>query len=99
MSNNQDGFASLDEAAEAVAAYLPHRPRPSDNSRLEKNLRLRKSPNGELRYYWHWDPTMLAVWRHSTDPSKQIQNEERLYRAAHALSVPTLIVRAASVMS
>ncbi|GAB4017705.1 alpha/beta hydrolase [Spirosoma migulaei] len=93
MSNNQDGFASLTEAAEAVAAYLPHRPRPSDHSRLEKNLRLRKSPTGELRYYWHWDPTMLSVWRHTTSPDKQIQNEERLYRAANALTVPTLIVR------
>lgn len=47
MSGNQDGFASLDEAAEAVAAYLPNRPRPSDNSRLEKNLRLRTSKTGE----------------------------------------------------
>lgn len=98
MSRNLDGFASLNEADEAVAAYLPHRSnatsaRSSGNSRLEKNLRLRKSPTGELRYYWHWDPTMLAVWKHTTSPDKQIQNEERLYRAASALSVPTLIVR------
>lgn len=93
MSGNQHGFASLDEAAEAVAAYLPHRPRPSDHSRLEKNLRLRASPTGELRYYWHWDPTMLALWRQTTGPDKQIQHEERLYRAARALTVPTLIVR------
>lgn len=93
MSGNQDGFASLDEAAEAVAAYLPHRPRPSDHSRLEKNLRLRPSPTGELRYYWHWDPRMLSLWRQNTGPDKQIRNEERLYQAAHALTVPTLIVR------
>lgn len=88
MSGNQHGFASLDEAAEAVAAYLPHRPRPSDNSRLEKNLRLR---NG--RYYWHWDPVMLTGWRQNTTPDRQIHNEERLYQAARALTVPTLIVR------
>lgn len=93
MSRNQDGFASLEEAAEAVAAYLPHRSPPSDYRRLEKNLRLRKSPTGARRYYWHWDPTMLAVWRHTTEPAKTIQNEERLYRAARALTVPTLIVR------
>lgn len=93
MSNNQNGFANLDEAADAVAAYLPHRPRPSDHSRLEKNLRLRKGPSGELRYYWHWDPTMLAIWRQTTDPARQTQNEERLYKAARALTVPTLIVR------
>ena len=103
MSQNLDGFASLDEAAEAVAAYLPHRSdatrsgtapdRPSGHRRLEKNLRLRKSPTGTMRYYWHWDPTMLAVWQHTTEPTKTIQNEERLYRAARSLTVPTLIVR------
>ena len=98
MSRNQDGFASLTEAADAVAAYLPNRPRPSDHSRLEKNLRLRKGPTGESRYYWHWDPTMLAVWRQNTSPDRndgpnQTTNEERLYRAARALTVPTLIVR------
>ncbi len=98
MSGNQDGFASLDEAAEAVAAYLPHRPRPSDNNRLEKNLRLRKGADGKSRYYWHWDPKMLALWRQNAgldraDGSQQTQNEARLYRAAHALAVPTLIVR------
>lgn len=93
MSRNQDGFASLSEAAEAVAAYLPHRPRPSDHSRLEKNLRQRKSATGQLRYYWHWDPKMLSVWRQDTGPDQQLNNEERLYRAAHALTVPTLIVR------
>ncbi|UFH52611.1 alpha/beta fold hydrolase [Spirosoma sp. KNUC1025] len=93
MSGNLNGFASLDEAAEAVAAYLPHRPRPSDHSRLEKNLRLREGPTGALRYYWHWDPKMLALWRQNTGPLQQTRNEERLYQAAHALSVPTLIVR------
>ncbi|GAB3550369.1 alpha/beta fold hydrolase [Spirosoma fluminis] len=93
MSGNQHGFASLDEAAEAVTAYLPHRPRPSDHSRLEKNLRFR---NG--RYYWHWDPKMLALWRQHTLPdsngqARHLLYEERLYEAARALTVPTLIVR------
>lgn len=93
MSGNLNGFSSLDEAAEAVAAYLPHRSRPSDHSRLAKNLRLRKGPTGELRYYWHWDPKMLALWRQNTGPDRQIRNEERLYAAARALTIPTLIVR------
>ncbi len=98
MSRNQDGFASLDEAAEAVAAYLPHRPRPQDTSRLEKNLRLRSHatpahPAGNPRYYWHWDPAMLARWQQSTAPDRTTANEERLYRAAQSLTVPTLIVR------
>ncbi|SOD82236.1 alpha/beta fold hydrolase [Spirosoma fluviale] len=93
MSQNLDGFATLGEAAEAVAAYLPNRPRPSDNSRLEKNLRLRRGPHGDMRYFWHWDPNMLNIWRHSTGPDKQTSNENRLYQAAHSLTVPTLIVR------
>ena len=36
---------------------------------------------------------MLAVWQRATGPDQQLQNEERLYRAARALTVPTLIVR------
>jgi pimeloyl-ACP methyl ester carboxylesterase len=93
MSGNQRGFTSIHEAAEAVAAYLPNRPRPADNSRLEKNLRLRRSPTGEDRYFWHWDPTMLALWREHAGPEQQQMNEARLYQAARSLTVPTLIVR------
>jgi hypothetical protein len=55
MQGNADGFASLEEAADAVAAYLPHRERPSDLSGLAKNLRA--LPDGRLR--WHWDPRFL----------------------------------------
>lgn len=47
-----DGFATLEEAADAISAYLPNRKRPSSLDGLRKNLRLR--PDG--RYYWHWDP-------------------------------------------
>ncbi|GAA4414536.1 alpha/beta fold hydrolase [Nibrella viscosa] len=96
MSANLDGFGSLDEAADAVAAYLPQRPRPSDLSRLEKNLRLKPSPNGGAdRYYWHWDPQFLATWQQfaSATTEQRIGYEERLFKAAKALSVPTLIVR------
>ncbi len=34
-----DGFASLDEAAAAVAAYNPHRQKPPAPEGLRKNLR------------------------------------------------------------
>lgn len=88
-ANMNEGFASLEDAAASVAAYLPNREKPSDHSRLEKNLRLR---NG--RYYWHWDPAMLRLWKDwSKDPANQIAYEERLFKAARNLSVPTLIVR------
>src|SRR5215510_12408056 len=32
MTGNPNGFATLEEAADAVAAYIPHRPRPKDLS-------------------------------------------------------------------
>lgn len=84
----EQGFASLAEAAEAVARYLPARPRPQDHERLGKNLRLR----ADGRYYWHWDPRMLDYWRHAAVDQK-IRNEERLFAAARRLTVPTLLVR------
>ena len=86
-ANMKEGFADLEEAAEAVAKYLPHRNKPKDNSRLEKNLRLR---NG--RYYWHWDPKMLQLWQ-SISPEQAIKQEEKLFDAAKNLVVPTLIIR------
>src|SRR6185312_11487452 len=49
------GFASLDEAAEEVAAYLPQRRRRKD--RYELAQLLRRGADGRLR--WHWDPAML----------------------------------------
>jgi non-heme chloroperoxidase len=82
MTARPDGFASLEDAADTIAAYLPHRPRPKNLSGLSKNLRLRA--NG--RYYWHWDPQLLTSPNRRRDP-------ERLLRAARALRVPTLLVR------
>lgn len=88
-ANAEHGFGSLEEAAEAVAAYLPHRPKSTDLGRLEKNLRFR---NG--RWYWHWDPKMLKQWKENAkQPDYQLKGEERLYTAARNLQIPTLIVR------
>jgi non-heme chloroperoxidase len=86
-SHLENGFGSLEEAAAAVAAYLPQRSKNYDHSRLEKNLRFR-----EGRYYWHWDPQMLKVWKNAT-PDQQIAYEERLFAAAQNLKAHTLIVR------
>jgi pimeloyl-ACP methyl ester carboxylesterase len=88
MSAHTDGFESIEHAAEAVAKYLPHRPKPSENSRLEKNLR--KKADG--KYYWHWDPAMLENWKKIT-PDIKIKMEERQFAAAKKLKIPTLIVR------
>jgi pimeloyl-ACP methyl ester carboxylesterase len=82
MSAYPDGFTSLEEAADHVASYIPHRPRPKDNSGLAKNLRL----GADGRYRWHWDPNMINPRRRRRDP-------ERMLTAARSLKVPTLLVR------
>lgn len=87
-ANMAEGFATLEEAADAVAAYLPHRTRPKTLTRLEKNLR--KKEDG--RYYWHWDPKILDSWKKST-PEQILADTQRMYDAANNLKVPTLIVR------
>ena len=83
MQSKPEGFASLEEAAEAVAAYLPHRKRPRDLSGLEKNLR--RGENG--RYRWHWDPKFM---QHGRGPGL---NQEHLLKAASSLDTPSLLVR------
>jgi pimeloyl-ACP methyl ester carboxylesterase len=84
MTGNPDGFASLDEAIVAVAAYLPHRPRPKDGSGLMRNLR--RSEDGRL--YWHWDPLFLT-----SAQKHKLADRERMLAAARRVSVPTLLVR------
>lgn len=60
MSERVDsGFASLEEAADFIGSYLPHRPRPRDLSGLSKNLR--RGQDG--RYRWHWDPRFVTSVR------------------------------------
>ncbi len=83
MNGAPDGFGSVEEAADAVAAYLPHRPRPKDTSGLMKNLRERDG-----RLHWHWDPRFLANRRNG--PTDQ---QERLEAAARNLAIPTLLIR------
>lgn len=87
MGSAPDGFASLEAAADAVAAYLPHRPRPGDTSGLLRNLRLR---NG--RYYWHWDPAFMQMGR-GADSKYRFEGPNPLEQAARALQLPTLLVR------
>ena len=84
MHSGLDGFASLDEAADAIAAYLPHRKRPRDVSGLAKNLR----QGDDGRWRWHWDPRFVR--RMQPDPSF---SHQRLSTAARAIRIPTLIVR------
>ncbi|WP_407050583.1 alpha/beta fold hydrolase [Methyloraptor flagellatus] len=83
----QEGFATVEEAADAVAAYLPHRPRPKSLDGLKKNLRL--SPDG--RWRWHWDPRFMDGPR-AVDTDGHLLTD-RLSAAARRLAIPTLLVR------
>jgi pimeloyl-ACP methyl ester carboxylesterase len=56
MRDHLDGFATVDDAAAAVAAYNPRHRASADHSGLMKNLRMR--PDGRFR--WHWDPRIIA---------------------------------------
>ncbi|MBX3025296.1 alpha/beta hydrolase [bacterium] len=80
-----DGFASLEEAADTIAAYVPHRTRPKTLDGLAKNLR--RHPDG--RYRWHWDPQFMSGKR----PPDVHSQHDRLFAAARALRIPTLLVR------
>lgn len=84
MTAYPQGFSSLEEAADAVAAYLPDRPRPSDPSGLRRNLRLKE----DGRYYWHWDPALFKTLQAS--PQHQLARYEA---AARRVKIPTLLVR------
>ena len=86
MGSGLHGFATLEEAAAAIAAYTPNRPKRMNRAGLMKVLRLR--PDG--RWYWHWDPRFLALGRTEV-PRPEF---EALFQEAMAnIRVPTLLVR------
>ncbi|WP_432246508.1 alpha/beta fold hydrolase [Mycolicibacterium sp. ELW1] len=83
MFSNVDGFDNLEQAADAIAEYLPHRTRPKNLDGLKKNLRFRDG-----RWFWHWDPAFLTAPK--DDPFGRV---ERLEQAAIDLTIPILLIR------
>ena len=83
MAQKPEGFESLDEVAEAISAYQPHRARPRTLDGLAKNIRL----GADGRYYWHWDPRWQAT------PRALDERLVRLSACARRLVLPTLLVR------
>jgi pimeloyl-ACP methyl ester carboxylesterase len=84
-----DGFATLDDAADAIAAYQPHRPRPTDLSGLAKNLR----QGDDGRWRWHWDPAFLNIRTGGTSEHARDRHHDELVEIARRLTLPTLLVR------
>lgn len=83
MGQKPDGFESLDEVAEAIANYQPHRARPRNLDGLAKNVRL----GDDGKYHWHWDPA-FRVGRRDLDARRV-----RLEACASNLTLPALLVR------
>lgn len=81
-----EGFSSLDEAADAIAAYRGGA-RPRDVGGLRKNLR--QADDG--RWYWHWDPKF-------SEGTKAIPTDQLVAAAARVreLELPTLLIRGRS---
>jgi pimeloyl-ACP methyl ester carboxylesterase len=99
MRSGADGFPTLDDAADAISAYNPHRTRPKDLSGLKKNLRQRE----DGRWYWHWDPRFMGSMVNPEPgpgldgiPQQRFTPVSRLEAASRAITVPTLLVRGGS---
>ncbi|MFN8103876.1 MAG: alpha/beta hydrolase [Acidimicrobiia bacterium] len=85
MTAQPDGFADLEAAAAAIAAFMPHRPPPTDPSGLAKNLR----QDADGRWRWHWDPALM----NGPHTMRGALDSARLEAAARHVRIPTLLVR------
>lgn len=85
MTQYPEGFVSLEQAAEVVAAYNPNRPAPRDLNGLAKNLRQRD----DGRWYWHWDPRFMQ----GDHQQKVARIGQQMKDAASGIEIPTLLVR------
>jgi pimeloyl-ACP methyl ester carboxylesterase len=85
MIGHHNGFATLEEAVDAVAAYNTDRPRPKNTSGLRKNLRLRE----DGRYHWHWDPRMMSASPEPEPPTRA----ESVIQVSKGVTIPLLVVR------
>lgn len=83
MSWKPSGFDSLQEVADAIASYQPHRKPPGSLSGLAKNVRL----GADKKYHWHWDPRFRDISRNLEE------RQQRLEKCSRRLTLPTLLVR------
>ncbi len=87
MRSGIHGFESLEDVAQAIAEYNPHRKRTVNVDGLRKNVRLRQ----DGRWHWHWDPALIE--HNGREPDRGVQARARA--AARDVHVPTLLVRGA----
>ena len=83
MKQKPEGFDTLEEVADAIASYQPHRARPRNLSGLAKNVRV----GSDGKYRWHWDPRFLDR------PTDVVKRQQRFEACAKNLRLPVLLVR------
>lgn len=88
LRHMEDGFATLDDAANAIAGYTRNRERRGSSEGLSHYLRL----GDDGRYRWHWDPAFLGNAEERRGNGLQ---DDRLERAARTLTLPVHLVRGA----
>ncbi len=95
MAAYPDGFGNLDDAAEVIAAYNPHRARPDNVDGLRKVLRQRR----DGRWVWRWDPAFIHsnfdfLRGEPTTGTEQFDAIGHLLSdGARRVTAPTLLVR------
>jgi len=83
MRAHPDGFASYEEAASAIEAYLPQRRERKSEAQLKPLLR----QDGRGRLRWHWDPALLDGLVQESE-----RYQPRLFAAAARVEVPVLLL-------
>jgi pimeloyl-ACP methyl ester carboxylesterase len=95
MAAHPEGFRTLDDAAEVIAAYNPHRARPDTVDGLHKVLRQRH----DGRWIWRWDPAFVhsnfeLLHGEPTSGTEQFDAIGALLSdGARRVTAPTLLVR------
>lgn len=83
MRTHPDGFDSLDAAAAAIAAYLPHRRERKSPDRLRGLL----ADHGDGFLRWHWDPRLIDELARGSESYQPL-----LIDAARSVRIPTLLI-------
>ncbi|MEO8673842.1 MAG: alpha/beta hydrolase [Tahibacter sp.] len=83
MRAHPEGFASLEQAAQAISTYLPHRQERKSPERLRSML----VEQADGRYRWHWDPRLLQRIAENGE-----RHQARLIEAARNIRIPTLLL-------
>lgn len=95
MGAHPDGFDTIEDAADVIAAYNPNRRRPENLNGLRKVLRQRE----DHRWVWRWDPSFITSNFQFLQEDSQAGADEfeamgtLLTDGARRITAPTLLVR------